>query len=188
MRLLVHICCGPCFLYPLEEMTKSHEITGFFYNPNIHPFQEYAKRLEAVEDYCRDEKISLIVDDYAIEDYFREVAFHEKEPERCRRCYHLRLARTAKFAEENGFDVFTSTLLVSPHQKHETIKEIGQSVSAVSGVQFLYQDFRPGYKRGVEKSRKIEMYRQKYCGCIFSERERFGQGQGSSSKLKNPWP
>lgn len=171
MKLLIHICCGPCFLYPLEEMVKEHEVIGFFYNPNIHPFGEYSKRLEVVQDYLRQREIPLVVGDYAIKSYFRAVAFHEEKPERCQHCYHLRLARTVEFAEKNGFKAFSTTLLVSPYQEHEAIKKTGEAIAKTTGVDFIYRDFRSGYREGMARSKELEMYRQKYCGCLFSERE-----------------
>lgn len=174
MKVLLHTCCAPCLIYPWRKLQDdNYQATSFFYNPNIHPYLEYRERLSWVQEYCLNNQIDLIARIYDPVVYFREVAFHEAEPERCRICYKIRLTETARVAREGEFDFFTSTLLVSPHQKHDLIQEIGEEVGKEQGISFLYQDFRPGYKEGVARSKELAMYRQKYCGCIFSEREKY---------------
>ncbi len=173
MKLLLHICCGPCATFPARSLLDAgHELHGFFYNPNIHPLSEYNLRRESAEKLLEHLKMPATVSqDYDIEEYFRAVAFREQN--RCAACYHLRLKRAARFAADRGFDAFSTTLLVSPYQKHELLKEIGQSVGLQTGVEFYYEDFRPGWPETRRLSRELELYRQKYCGCIYSERERF---------------
>lgn len=174
MKVLIHTCCGPCLIYPYEQLIgEGHEVASLFYNPNIHSFQEYRKRLEVVESYTGKLGIDLIVGEYDIAEYFRCVAFHEREGERCQFCYQLRLDETSRQAAEKGFDAFTSTLLVSPYQDTSLIRRLGGSAAKKHRSRFLYRDFRDGYRQTVTKSRQLGMYRQKYCGCIFSEKERF---------------
>jgi predicted adenine nucleotide alpha hydrolase (AANH) superfamily ATPase len=145
---------------------------GFFYNPNIHPYQEYQRRLEALKEYEKRSGVQVIYrDEYSLEDFLRGVTFREEE--RCRFCYHLRLDATAKVAKRGKFDAFTSTLLHSKHQDHQLICEIGQAVGKREGVQFLYRDFREGWGEALEESKALGLYRQNYCGCIYSEKERY---------------
>ena len=174
MKLLLHICCGPCALYPVRELLdkKFDKITGFFYNPNIHPPSEYKKRKDTLSEAASKIGFEIIIPAYKMEEYFRKVISKEDSPERCRLCWELRLSETAVFAKNNGFDAFTTTLLISPYQDHEKIKEIGEKIAGEKGVQFYYQDFRPGFKGAQEQARKENLYRQKYCGCVFSELER----------------
>jgi len=185
MRLLLHICCGPCALYPVKELLskKFDKITGFFYNPNIHPPSEYKKRKDALMQTAGDGRdrplLEVIVPPYKMEEYFRFVfsnnagdGLKPSPAERCGLCWKLRLSETASFAKANGFDAFTTTLLVSPYQDHEKVKSIGEKIAAESGIQFYYQDFRPGFRDGQEQAKRENLYRQKYCGCVFSELER----------------
>ena len=181
MRVLLHICCGPCATFPVEELRGAgHEVIGFWYNPNVHPYQEYQRRLEAARSYAEQVGLELIVhDEYGLKEFVRAVAY--REAQRCPVCYEMRLRRTAAVAKSGSFSAFTSTLLVSPHQQHETIREIGEQVAAEVGgeavevgVPLHYEDFRPGYRREYELSMKYGLYRQTYCGCIYSEYERFG--------------
>lgn len=174
MKLLLHICCGPCALYPVKELLRGRfdKITGFFYNPNIHPPSEYKRRKDALSEAFSKIGFEVISPDYRMEDYFRAVFSKEDSPGRCSLCWELRLSETAGFAKDNGFDAFTTTLLISPYQDHEKIKKIGEEIASKSGVQFYYQDFRPGFKDGQEQAKEENLYRQKYCGCVFSELER----------------
>ena len=174
MRVLLHICCGPCGAVTVEALREAgHEVTGFWYNPNVHPYQEYERRLEAARSYAEQAGLHLIVhDEYGLKEFVRAVAF--REAQRCAVCYEMRLRRAASVAKSGSFGAFTSTLLVSPHQQHETIRAIGEQVAAEVGVPFHYEDFRPGFKRHYELSEKYGLYRQPYCGCIYSEYERFG--------------
>ena len=173
MRVLIHICCANCLIYPLKVLTdEGQQVMGFFYNPNIHPYQEYQRRLEALKEYEKRSGVQVIYrDEYSLEEFLRGVTFREEE--RCRFCYHLRLDATAKVAKRGKFDAFTSTLLHSKHQDHQLICETGQAVGKREGVQFLYRDFREGWGEGLEESKALGLYRQNYCGCIYSEKERY---------------
>jgi hypothetical protein len=147
-------------------------VRGFFYNPNIQPYTEYQKRLQAVQQWAGQEQAQVIYrDEYPLEEFLRNVAY--REGERCRICYHLRLTAAAQVARKGKFDAFTTTLLYSIYQKHELIKQIGQSLGQQYGVDFYYQDFRPGWQAGIQLSKQYNLYRQQYCGCIYSERERY---------------
>jgi len=173
MRLLVHICCGPCATYPLKTLREAgHEVHGFFYNPNIHPLAEHVLRLESAKKLLELTGFPATIHaEYDIEEYFRRVAYRENN--RCAACYHLRLEKAARAAASEGFNAFTTSLLVSPYQKHELIREIGQNVGMEHGIEFYYEDFRPGWPETRRMSREMNLYRQKYCGCIYSEKERF---------------
>ena len=184
MKLLLHICCGPCALYPIKKLLgdKFDKITGFFYNPNIHPPSEYKRRkdalIQAVGNGCDRSLPDVIVPQYKMDEYFKAVfsfvgeGLKPSPTERCQLCWGLRLSETASFAKANGFDAFTTTLLISPYQDHEKVKKIGEDIASKNGVQFYYQDFRPGFRDGQEQAKKEDLYRQKYCGCVFSELER----------------
>jgi hypothetical protein len=173
MKLLLHICCGPCATYPATKLLEAgHEVKGYFYNPNIHPLTEYNLRLESAQKLLSHLNIpAAVAEGYDIEDYFRAVAFRESN--RCAACYYLRLDKAAEFALTQNFNAFTTTLLVSPYQKHDLLKEIGQTVGLKRGIEFYYEDFRPGWNETRRVSREMGIYRQKYCGCIYSEKERF---------------
>lgn len=180
MRLLLHICCGPCACYPIEVLREEgYELTGYFYNPNIHPYQEWLKRRQGVEQLAAAVDMPVIFDQkYDLEQYFHDIAFREER--RCQMCYRLRLDQAAHIARKGKFDGFTTTLLVSPYQKHELIKEAGMDAAHRYGVEFVYRDFRPGFRNGQQKARDLELYRQQYCGCLYSEVERYAP--------KEHWP
>jgi epoxyqueuosine reductase len=173
MKVLLHICCAPCAVYPHEVLRGAgHEVRGFFFNPNIHPYQEFARRAATLREYAEAAPLPIIWDEtYDLEGFLRLVAF--REAERCTFCYHLRLAAAARVARRGGFDAFTSTLLYSKFQNHELIRELGEAVGQEAGLPFHYEDFREGWRRGVERSKALGLYRQPYCGCIFSERDRY---------------
>ena len=173
MKVLLHICCAPCAIYPLKALrSKGFEVMGFFYNRNIHPYQECLRRENALKTYAEQEDLEVIYQEgYDMETFLQNVAFREEE--RCSYCYHDRLKTTAAIAEHGKFDYFTSTLLQSKFQKHDMIRSIGESIGKSYGVPFLYQDFREGWKEGIETSKRLNMYRQQYCGCVYSEKERF---------------
>ena len=172
MRILVHICCAPCFTYPDKRLEDDgHDVTGFFYNPNIHPYSEFKNRRTSLEKYAKIKDAKIIYrNDYELERYLRG-ALEAKD--RCVFCYTDRLGETAKTARSLGFDAFTSTLLISPYQKHEMLMEVGEEMADEYSIDFYYEDFRKGYKESRDLSRDLELYMQKYCGCIFSEKERF---------------
>jgi len=156
-------------------------VHGYFYNPNIHPYTEWQKRQLALLRYADEQHLPVIVEEgYDLEDYLREVVY--REAVRCRLCYGMRLRKAAKVARKGKFDAFTTTLLVSPFQKHDLIKETGLAVAEETGIPFYYEDFRVGYPAATEISRSLGMYRQQYCGCIFSEKERFAQGEKKKNR------
>jgi predicted adenine nucleotide alpha hydrolase (AANH) superfamily ATPase len=173
MRILLHICCGPCALYPLRTLTEAgHEVTGFFYNHNIHPFQEYERRLGAARQMAEQTGLPLMVrDDYDLEGFLANVASAPQE--RCGYCYASRLRVTAAVAAEGGFQAFTSSLLYSRYQRHDDIRGTGEQAGSEYGVPFLYHDFRPGWQEGIRSSKELGLYRQQYCGCIYSEKDRY---------------
>ena len=173
VKILLHICCAPCTIYPLRILRREGaEVGGLYYNPNIHPYQEYRKRLDTLEVYASQEELPVIREAvYPMEQFLRQVAFREEE--RCRCCYTLRLTRAARIAKRCQYDAFTTTLLYSRFQKHGLIRSIAEGVAKTQGIPFLYRDFREGWSEGVRISKEIGLYRQSYCGCIYSEKERF---------------
>jgi len=173
MKVLLHICCAPCANRPLALLQEQgHEVTGFWYNPNIHPFTEYRSRRNTVREYLAEIGVKLIEqNDYALRPFVRAVA--EDIAHRCVKCYEMRLFETARTAKEQGFDAFTSSLFISPYQNHNLMMEVAQRAAEEYGVQFLYEDFRPLFREGQEFAREHGFYMQKYCGCVFSEEERY---------------
>jgi len=173
VKLLLHICCGPCALYPLRTLRAAgHDVTGFFYNHNIHPYQEYQRRLTAAREMASLEALPMIEqDDYDLEGFLSAVASGPEN--RCSYCYTSRLRATAAAAAKNGFEAFSASLLYSRYQKHEEIIIAGENAGKEFGVQFYYQDFRPGWQEGIRLSKELGLYRQQYCGCIYSEKDRY---------------
>jgi len=173
MKVLLHICCANCAIYPIKTMrTEGLEVMGFFYRHNIHPYTECLKRQEALETYADQINLKVIYQEgYDLEGFIRNVAF--REAERCNYCYHDRLRSTALLARSGKFDYFSSTLLYSKHQNHELIRSMGESIGKTVGVPFFYRDYREGWKEGIEYSKQMGLYRQQYCGCVYSEKERF---------------
>jgi len=173
MNLLLHICCGPCAIYPTWVLrAEGHELRGYFYNPNIHPYQEFKRRLEALEEFSREVEITVDYErEYGLTEYLRRVV--NRENERCLLCYEMRLTVAARRAAELDADAFTTTLLYSRYQKHEAIRAIGERLAAEHGIEFYYRDFREGWQEGIDRSKELGLYRQPYCGCIYSEQERY---------------
>lgn len=173
MRVLLHTCCGPCALYPLASLrAEGMDITGFFYNHNIHPYQEYARRRDAAKQMADLEGMTLIVqDEYRLEEFLANVA---AEPDkRCGYCYASRLDAVAVTAKDNGFDAFTSSLFYSRYQNHDLMRQKAEESAERYGIQFVYRDFRSGWQEGIRCSKELGLYRQQYCGCIYSEKERY---------------
>jgi predicted adenine nucleotide alpha hydrolase (AANH) superfamily ATPase len=173
MRILLHACCAPCLVAPLNDLrSEGHEVTALFFNPNIHPYTEYLRRLDAFTVYTRANDVRVLTDrpPEEMEDWLREVVF--REAHRCTVCFHFRILRTARIAEAKGFDAFSTTLLYSRFQKHELLKSVCEAISDETGVPFVYRDWRTSWNEGVKIYRKLGLYRQKYCGCIYSEKER----------------
>lgn len=173
--LLLHTCCAPCATYCIKHwQQKGLEVTAFWYNPNIHPFTEHQRRLQTLQGFAQQMKFPLILSEgYDIIRYFQTVVGHEAE--RCGYCFRLRLSMTALIAKLKGFDAFTTTLLISPYQKHLLLKETSEEIAQKQGVDFLYEDLRTGYSESHRMSKELDLYRQKYCGCLYSEWERFGK-------------
>jgi epoxyqueuosine reductase len=173
MKLFLHVCCGPCTIYPLTFLREiGTTVTGHFFNPNIHPFKEFKQRLSTLQDYANDSKLPLIIDkEYGLTDFLRKVVFHEAE--RCNICYLIRLEKTASLARQMGFDAFSTTLLYSKYQNHPFLISLCQKLSIQYDIPFYYHDFREGWQHGINASKELEMYRQPYCGCIYSEQERY---------------
>ncbi|MDF2542728.1 MAG: hypothetical protein K0S47_2446 [Herbinix sp.] len=179
-NLLIHSCCAPCSSYVLEYLSQYFEITVFYYNPNIYPPEEYDRRVEEqqrlIDELPIPGKITFLQGEYHPEVYYQLIKGHEADPEggeRCFKCYEMRLKEAAKIAKEGGFDYFTTTLSISPHKNAAKLNEIGENLSAIYHVSYLPSDFKKknGYKRSIELSGQYNLYRQDYCGCIFSRRE-----------------
>jgi len=172
-QLLIHICCAHCAAYTVDYWKKQgYAVTGFWYNPNIHPYTEHEARLAAVRQFAQETALPLFeAPGYDMPEYFRRVAGHEDQ--RCRHCFILRLAVTAREAKKRGFDAFTSTLLISPHQKHDLLREIGEQSASAFEIEFLYADLRKHYSDSRHMTKPMELFRQQYCGCIYSEVERY---------------
>ncbi|MBA2847658.1 epoxyqueuosine reductase QueH [Thermosulfuriphilus ammonigenes] len=173
MKLLLHCCCGPCSFYPVKALREEGlEAVAYFYNPNIHPFREFRRRLQAMRQMAEELKLSLIAEtNYGLREYLRRVIFQEEQ--RCWACYLLRLEATAQKAKELRFSAFSTTLLYSRYQRHNLIQRIGQDLAYRYGLTFIYRDFRQGWPAGQRQARKMGIYLQSYCGCIFSEQERY---------------
>ena len=173
MKILLHICCAPCAIYPLRELrSQGMTVTGFFFNHNIHPYQEYRRRLETVREYADKAALPVIVrDEYLLEDFLGSVAADPTT--RCSYCYASRLEEAAREAAREGFDAFTSSLLYSRYQQHDLIRTTGEMLGAKYGIRFHYDDFRRGWQEGIRASKELGLYRQQYCGCIYSEKERY---------------
>ena len=193
-KLLLHICCSPCLMYPYTVVNKKFDtVIGYFFNPNIHPYSEYLRREESLKKFsisllARSEKHAFSASkdavnfkviyekNYDMEEFIRNVAFREEN--RCYYCLSKRLEKAASLAKSSKFTHFSTTLLYSKHQKHDYIKEVGFNLEKKYGVNFYYEDFRLGYKEGVRLSYEYGLYRQNYCGCIYSEKERFYKPRG----------
>ena len=184
--LLLHSCCGPCSSYCIEYLSQFFNITVFYYNPNIYPDEEYYLRVKEqqrfINQFPTKHKVSFIEGDYDTDSFYSIAKGLENEPEkgaRCHKCYELRLTRTAEVAKEKGFDFFTTTLTISPMKDSQVLNEIGLKVADKVGVNWLVSDFKKkeGYKRSTEISKEYDMYRQDYCGCVYSYRDRQAQKQ-----------
>lgn len=171
----MHACCAPCSVQCVETLrAEGFEPSAFFYNPNIHPYSEYANRLSALERLRAVLKLNLITSGgYGLREFLTATDAERDFPARCTACYAIRLGETARFAAENGFEYFSTTLLISPYQNHALIAELAEELASRSGVKFLYRDFRKLFRSGQIQARELGLYTQKYCGCIFSEEERY---------------
>ncbi len=183
--LLLHICCAPCSVACLEQLAEEGvSPTGFWYNPNIHLYQEYKARRDTLIDYAEKIGLPLLVhDEYGLDQFTRAVSGNIDN--RCAYCYAVRLEETARTAKEQGFQAFSTTLTVSPYQNHELIRKIGEKAAAKYGVEFRYYDFAPRFREGQNKAREQGMYMQKYCGCVYSEEERYQKQIGKDQEKFN---
>lgn len=181
MHILLHVCCGPCAVYPVESLRQQgHQVSGYFYNPNIHPFREFKRRTAALRAYSQQAGFEVEIDtNYGLTEFLQQVVFNESK--RCSICYDMRLKQVARYAAEKGVDGFTTTLLYSKYQQHELLRAKCEKLAHEYGVEFYYEDFRKGWQHGIDKSIAMDLYRQPYCGCIYSEQERYDK------KLRKKW-
>jgi predicted adenine nucleotide alpha hydrolase (AANH) superfamily ATPase len=180
MNLLLHTCCAPCSVQCLETLrAEGIRPDLFWYNPNIHPYTEYQARRDTLAQFAADSGLELLMEDeYGLRPFLSGLnSFFDASPDgslpRCAFCYRLRLEKTASFAAAHGYDCFSTTLLISPYQKHDLIREAAEGAAEQYGIPFFYRDFRPGFREGQRQARERGFYMQKYCGCIFSEEERY---------------
>ena len=174
MKLLMHTCCAPCSVYCIDALKEEGiEPTIYWYNPNIHPYMEYKARRDTLKEYAESLNLNAIFEeDYGLDNFCKNVVGDLQN--RCKNyCYPVRLRKTFEYAKENGYDAVTTTLLYSIYQKHDFIKEYMEKLSEEFGIEFLYRDFRVGFREGQNKARELGLYMQKYCGCIFSEEMRY---------------
>ena len=173
MKVLLHICCAPCTIGSIDFLKNSNiNITGYWLNPNIHPYTEYMSRLRSLEDYSKKCDLNVIYNDvYGLREFVLNVS--KNIDYRCEYCYKYRLDSTAKYASENGFEAFSTTLLTSPFQNHDLIVKIAKEIAEKYSVKFLHHDFGENFTNSQREARENGVYMQKYCGCIFSEEERY---------------
>ncbi len=171
-KVLLHICCGPCAVYPAEILKQEgFETEGFFYNPNIHPFSEYELRREAVVQMCALTGIGVIYHKYDFENFLSQISNISDRDRQHNLCWRIRLKETARIAKDMGVKNFTTTLLSSPYQNIEEIKKIGEDIALDFGLNFLSRDFRKGFLKSHKRSKEWQLYHQTYCGCVYSEKE-----------------
>lgn len=176
MNLLMHTCCAPCSVYCIDTLRKEGiEPVLYWYNPNIHPYTEYSARRDCLKEYAKSIDVEAIFEEeYGLDEFCKNVIGNLKN--RCANyCYRVRLEKTVKYAKEHSYDAFTTTLLVSPYQKHEVLKEVCENLSKEYEIEFVYRDFRVGFREGQKIARERGLYMQKYCGCVFSEEDRYSK-------------
>ena len=183
--LLLHICCAPCSVACVKQLREEGvEPVGYWDNPNIHPYTEYRSRKNALQEYAGSIGLQLAAPgEYGLRLFVCAVA--EDIDGRCVKCYDMRMRAAARYAAENGFTHFTSTLFISPYQNHELLRECAQRAARTFGVGFLYRDFRPRFREGQAKARELGLYMQKYCGCVFSEEERYRKRRKPAKKTES---
>lgn len=205
MNILLHICCSNCSLYPVRILrSEKHNITGFWFNPNIHPHEEYDLRLDSLKKLAGEWKFEVLYkEDYSPEEYFQELNMSAdvltdkadvnrsnglnclkvpRFPERCMACYRLRLENTARQAQKGGFDAFSTTLLISPYQDFEQIVSAGKQLADKYNVEFHLRDYRAHFREAMTLAKELGLYRQRYCGCVFSKEERNKKKEVDSRK------
>ena len=174
MNLLMHACCAPCSVYCIDTLRKEGiEPVIYWYNPNIHPYMEYSVRRDCLKEYTKNiDAQAIFEEEYGLDEFCKNVISDLKN--RCANyCYRVRLEKTVKYAKKYGYDAFTTTLLVSPYQNHKVLKEVCENLAKEYNIDFIYRDFRVGFREGQTKARELGLYMQKYCGCMFSEEERY---------------
>lgn len=178
MNIFLHVCCAPCAVFPFSRLVEEgFQPTGYFYNPNIHPFREYEKRLAAVREFSDRTGFEIIIrDGYDLDAFLSRVV--GTGAKRCEHCYRMRLDAAAAEARAAGFRLYTSTLLYSRYQKHDIIRGVAKEAAWEHGIEFYYEDFRDGWREGIVESKAMGLYRQQYCGCIYSEMERYRKNAG----------
>lgn len=174
MKLLMHTCCAPCSVYCIDSLrNEGIEPVVYWFNPNIHPYTEYKMRRDTLKEYTKSIGVEAIFqENYGLREFCKNV-IGDLENRCTQYCYRVRLEETARYAKEHGFDAITTTLLVSPYQKHEELKKLGEEIANQYHLAFVYRDFRVGFREGQAKARELGLYMQKYCGCIFSEEDRY---------------
>ena len=186
MKLLMHTCCAPCSVYCIDELRgEGIEPTVYWFNPNIHPYMEYKARRDCLKEYTKSINVNAIFEEnYGLEEFCKNAI--KDLSSRCKNyCYPVRLEQTAKYAKENGYEAFTTTLLVSPYQNHEALIEVANMMAKKYDIEFLYRDFRIGFMEGQNKARELGLYMQKYCGCIFSEEMRYNNRNTTKPSIPN---
>jgi predicted adenine nucleotide alpha hydrolase (AANH) superfamily ATPase len=175
MSMLLHACCGPCACYTTEKLlSEGVTPTLYFYNPNIHPYQEYQRRLEGLRQLGILRELPVVVEPgYQLENFLTAIAPTPRFKTRCAICYRIRLEKTAQKAQELGFDSFGTTLLISPYQNRELLCELGRELAEQYGLTFIDEDFRPGFRQSQTQAKEYGLYRQGYCGCVYSEKDRY---------------
>ena len=178
-KLLLHACCGPCSSYVIEYLSKYFDITIYYYNPNTYPETEYLRRLDELNKFIKEfnSNVKVIEENYNPSEFYNSIKGLEhlgERSERCYKCYSLRMNKAAIYAKESGYDYFTTTLSISPYKDALWINEIGKKIEQEIGIKYLYSDFKKknGYKRSLELSKEYKLYRQDYCGCVYSKQER----------------
>ena len=180
-KVIIHVCCGPCSTEVMHRLSEDHELTVFFFNPNIFPREEYDRRLSEARKYAADRGIPFIEGDYDHDGWLEAVLGLEDEPEggkRCRACFAHRLGATARNARRTGAEAFTTTLTISPHKNAAAVNSAGEEAGKMEGAAFIAADFKKkdGFKKSCVCAKEAGMYRQQYCGCEFSKRDRWPQG------------
>jgi len=178
MDILLHICCGPCLIYPFCRLKdQGFKISGFYYNPNIYPVSEFHRRVEGLKVLSQEFSLPVEYPTHQESDFLKAINTSQPKSQRCANCWSMRLQKTASQAKQNGFGAFSTTLLVSPYQDHELLKQLGIQIGRKTGIDFYYEDFRPGFKQAQLEAKQKGIYRQKYCGCRYSEIEQCKQSE-----------
>ena len=173
-KLLLHTCCAVCSAYVLEKLGREYDLTVFYYNPNIHPEEEYLRRLKESRDYCQKINIEFIERPYDTDKWFESTRGHEQDPERgkrCKICYRMRMEATADYVKKNNYNIFATTLTISPHKDASSINDIGLELEKKFGIKYLEADFKKqdGFKKTMDIANQEGFYKQNYCGCLFSK-------------------